>query len=337
METIVAPADTPALLAAATEQAITFLKDGEVVALPTETVYGLAANALRESAVAKVFEAKDRPHFDPLICHLPTLEWLDLMTRIPPESRGTIDRLVESLWPGPLTLVLPKSEIVPDIVTSGLPTVAVRMSIHPIFREICELFRKPLAAPSANRFGRLSPTSAEHVAKELDGRIPLVVDGGRTMHGIESTIVAVEGGTLRVLRDGPITREELSRFGDVVIATAGGDRPEAPGQLASHYAPQTELWLATPALKTEISALAGSGKRVGLLAWDSRFSPLGIEPERTEVLSLKGDLREAAAKLFAKLRRLDDAGLDLILAEPVPETGLGVAIMDRLRRAATRE
>jgi L-threonylcarbamoyladenylate synthase len=331
METLVLATDTPAQLEAAAERAIAFLKDGEPVAMPTETVYGLAANALRPNAVARIFESKERPSFDPLICHLPDLDWLNLLTKIPDSSVSLVERLIEAFWPGPFTLVLPKRETVPDIVTSGLPTVAVRMSVHPVFREVIERFGKPLAAPSANRFGRISPTSAEHVFKELNGRIPLILDGGSTLHGIESTIVAVEGDQLRVLRSGPIPKEELSHFAHVTEGTAG-DNPEAPGQLQSHYAPSTPLEIIEPWQVPQL--MPAEGQRIGLLAWDA--PALSGQYAAQDILAHKGGLREAAATLFAKLRKLDEAGLDRIYVVTVPETGLGVAIMDRLRKAAAK-
>ena len=309
----------------AVDRAVELLRAGEVVALPTETVYGLAADATRPEAVVKIFEAKERPFFDPLIVHLPDHSWLGRVAAHD-DVMVLVDELTAAFWPGPLTLVLPRWSLVPDIVTSGLETVAVRMSAHPVFREICRAFGKPLAAPSANRFGRISPTCADDVVKELSGRIPLVVDGGATEHGIESTIVRVEPEKLTILRAGPITREELETFAPVEIASAG-DKPDAPGQLKSHYAPRTPLTLETRNPKPET--------RTGLLAF--RAAPPSPGFAAIETLSPAGDLREAAATLFAKLRRLDEAGLDLIIAEPVPETGLGVAIMDRLRKAAARE
>jgi tRNA threonylcarbamoyl adenosine modification protein (Sua5/YciO/YrdC/YwlC family) len=182
-----------------------------VVALPTETVYGLAADALRPEAVVKIFEAKERPRFDPLIVHLPDIDWLERVANVPTEGKEIIARLTEAFWPGPLTIVLPKSELVPDIVTAGLETVAVRISAHPVFREIISAFGKPLAAPSANRFGRISPTTAEHVLDELAGRIPLIVDGGQTTHGIESTVVTLCDVQIEILRPGPVTPEDLQR------------------------------------------------------------------------------------------------------------------------------
>ena len=308
----------------AVARAVELLAQGEPVALPTETVYGLAADATNPEAVLKIFEAKERPFFDPLIVHLPDLSWRD---RIAKNCDPLVEKLTAQFWPGPLTMILPKREIIPDVVTSGLSTVAVRMSAHPIFREVCSKFGKPLAAPSANRFGRISPTSARDVLAELEGRIPLILDGGQAVHGIESTIVAVEKGCIRILRAGPVTSEQLAEFAKVLAEPRSG-APEAPGQLKSHYAPRTRLIISN--LRFQISNFPG--RRAGLLAWKSTAGGEGFET--VEVLSPTGDLREAAATLFAKMRRLDAAGLDLIVAEPVPETGLGIAIMDRLRKAA---
>jgi len=353
METELLSTDTPGLLALAELRAVETLSRGELVALPTETVYGLAADALRPEAVVKIFEAKERPFFDPLICHLPSHEWLERMAEIPEESQVFVDALVQRFWPGPLTLVLPRRKIVPDVVTSGLETVALRMSAHSVFRQIVSRFGKPLSAPSANRFGRISPTAAAHVVTELGGRIPLVVDGGATAHGIESTIVAVESGKLRLLRAGPITPEDLggvwmeicqarreipseqeveaffNRLGVSHGAMRAGSKEvamEAPGQMKSHYAPRTPLRLIVRGTHVHFPG------RIGQLVY--RGAPDEGDFLHTEVLSPSGDLREAAATLFAKLRRLDEAGLDLIVAEAVPEHGLGIAIMDRLRKAA---
>src|SRR5438309_4353712 len=193
--------------------AVELLQQGEIVALPTETVYGLAADALNPIAVAKIFEAKERPRFDPLIVHLPNREWLERIVVLPEKDRELIVRLTDKFWPGPFTIVLPKREIVPDIVTAGLDTVAVRLSAHPVFAQIACAFDKPLAAPSANRFGRISPTTAQHVFDELDGRIPLIIDAGPAEHGIESTIVTVRDGGIEILRRGPITEEQLRGIG----------------------------------------------------------------------------------------------------------------------------
>jgi L-threonylcarbamoyladenylate synthase len=314
--------------------AVSLLAGGELVALPTETVYGLGADALDPAACAKIFEAKDRPLSDPLIVHVPSIDWLDRLAVVPEAAR----RLAENFWPGPLTLVLPRRETVPDLVTAGQETVAIRMSSHPLFREVLKAFGRPVAAPSANRFGRISPTCVEHVLAELEGRIPLVLDGGPCAHGIESTIVLVAADGLHILRNGPVTAEELAAFGPVHGSVAG---ISAPGGLASHYAPRTPLVIGEPASATDLRkshAAGGTGVlkpcpvTVGLLSWRSA----GEGFARVEPLSKTQNLREAAANLYGAMRRLDAAGLALILAEPVPETGLGAAIMERLRKASAR-
>ena len=315
--------------AEAITRAVELLEKGELVALPTETVYGLAADAFNPIAVAKIFEAKERPRFDPLIVHLPDREWLDRAAKVHGEGRQLIEKLTDRFWPGPLTIVLPKREIVPDIVTAGLDTVAVRISSHPVFAQIIGAFGRPLAAPSANRFGRVSPTTAQHVRDELDGRIPLIVDDGPTAHGIESTIVAVRDGKIHILRQGPVTTEQMSEFAKIDIADATG-KVSAPGQLPTHYAPKTPLRL----IEDARSFSPEGNERVGLLAWNS----VKLEKDFAVVrcLSDRQDLRQAAANLFRYLRELDQSDLDLIVAEQVPLRGLGAAIMDRLRRAVHR-
>jgi L-threonylcarbamoyladenylate synthase len=320
---------------AATERAVELLCQGEVVALPTETVYGLAADALRPEAVAKIFEAKERPRFDPLIIHLPDTSWLERVADVSTTNKEIVEKLIARFWPGPLTMILPKREIVPDIVTAGLDTVAVRISAHPVFRAIIRQFGKPLAAPSANRFGRVSPTTAEHVIDELGGRIPAVVDAGPTDHGVESTIVAIRDGMIEILRPGPITEEHFRGMGFQPMghrqdADATKTTMRAPGQLASHYAPKTPLRI----VDDIPSRSPSSNERIGLLAWN----PMGNPEKFTAIrqLSQKQDLREAAANLFRCLRELDKSNLDLIVAELVPEAGLGAAINDRLRKAEGR-
>ena len=293
------------------------LAAGEPVALPTETVYGLAADALSPNACAKIFEAKNRPLNDPLIVHIPSIDWLPRLTSPTP----TALQLAEKYWPGPLTMVLPRQPIVPDIVTAGQETVAIRMSAHPLFQEVATAFGKPLAAPSANRFGRISPTSAAHVLAELNGRIPFILDGGPCAHGIESTIVHVSEEGLRILREGPITREDLRAFAPLLDDSIA---VSAPGGLKSHYAPRTPLVLEknpTP-----------RSKKTGLLAFSAPREGFA----QTEILSATSDLREAAANLYGAMRRLDETGLDLIVAEEIPESGIGAAIMERLRKAAAR-
>jgi L-threonylcarbamoyladenylate synthase len=308
------------------------LRRGGLVAFATETVYGLGANALDDLAVARVFEAKGRPHFDPLIVHLAAA---DHIFRVASEVPPLAERLADAFWPGPLTLVLPKQPGIPDLVTSGLSSVGVRVPGHEL---ACELIRRagcPVAAPSANLFGRVSPTTAEHVAEQLGERIDLILDGGPCRVGIESTVIDLTGPQPALLRPGGVTREELEPVaGRICLPTAGtgpgsaepGRPTPAPGMLPQHYAPRTPVrvvgdWGAVPAN----SRLAALGFRsVGDAA---RFQSF-------EVLSPTGDLREAAAKFFAALRRLDRANCDVILAEHFPETGLGVALNDRLTRAA---
>ncbi len=312
--------------------AVELLRSGEIVALPTETVYGLAADALNPIAVAKIFEAKERPRFDPLIVHLPDHEWLEKIADIRADDRQLVLALATKFWPGPFTMVLPKRDIVPGIVTGGLDTVAVRISAHPVFGEIVRELDQPLAAPSANRFGRISPTTAQHVFDELEGRIQLIIDAGPTEHGLESTIVAVTAGRIEILRRGPLTDEDLSQVAEVT-AVAQTPKISAPGQLPSHYAPRTPLRLIDDAKLFSPK----KNQRVGLLAWTSSARFSADEKRFTAVrnLSERQDLREAAANLFRYLRELDALGLDLIVAERVSSRGLGAAIMDRLTRAAT--
>ena len=323
------------------EAAVELLRKGETVALPTETVYGLAADALNPIALARIFEAKERPRFDPLIVHLPNREWLEKIADVPAGDRQLIGKLVDRFWPGPFTIVLPRREIVPDILTAGLDTVAVRLSAHQVFAEIVGELGEPLAAPSANRFGRVSPTTAPHVLDELDGRIPLIVDAGPTEHGLESTIVAVRDGRIAVLRRGPITHEQLSQFA-VITSVVATPKISSPGQLPSHYAPKTQLRL----IDNADDFFAQKNQRVGLLAWHAKRSDLPLAERARGGRSLKfaavrslserQDLREAAANLFRHVRELDALGLDLIVAERVPSLGLGAAIMDRLERASYR-
>jgi len=326
----------------AVREACALLRQGDVVALPTETVYGLAADAFNPAAVAKVFAAKDRPAFDPLIVHIASRGDLERVAVVPADLADCVGKLTAAFWPGPLTLILPKHPDVPDLVTSGLPTVAVRQSAHPVFHAINKELDRPIAAPSANRFGRISPTSGAAVMKELGGRIPLIVDAGACGEGLESTIISIESRSgkkplFRLHRAGPITKEQLQKFGKVEkMREITGDPPHAPGQLPGHYAPLTPLFL----LDSPAAFKPQPGKKYGLLSYrgagDGPYVSLH-DWERVEALSPgSGKLAEAAIRLFFVMRLLDEAGLDAIIAEPVSETGLGVAIMDRLRRAATR-
>ena len=346
IDTRVIDASDPAEQNKIVDLAVELLKNGELVALPTETVYGLGADALNAEAAAKVFAAKERPGFDPLIVHVGSYEQIDEVADVPEPLRDVINKLMKAHWPGPLTLVLPKKECVPDIVTSGLPSVAVRMSAHPIMKAVVRKLGRPIAAPSANRFGRISPTSASAVEKELAGRIPLIIDGGACREGLESTIIRPElspdagkkGVLIHVLRAGPVTKEMLQRFGKVVRVknNRAKEAPEAPGQLASHYAPVTPLrLLSTPSEFTPVE-----GKKYGLLSYSGSTKAGFIDHYAWDVVEQlspgNGKLAEAAVRFFYVLRQLDESGVDEIIAEPVSETGLGVAIMDKLRRASIR-
>jgi L-threonylcarbamoyladenylate synthase len=324
----------------AVREASALLRAGEVVALPTETVYGLAADALNPDAVTKVFAAKERPSFDPLIVHIASRGDLKNVAIVPEDIAETVNKLTSTFWPGPLTIILPKHPDVPDLVTSGLPTVAVRQSAHPVFRAINKELGKPIAAPSANRFGRISPTAASAVMKELGGRIPLIVDAGACSEGVESTIISIEPRegkkpVFRLHRAGPITKEQLQDYGKVEkLKEKPGDLPHAPGQLPSHYAPLTPLVL----LENPAGFKPEPGRKYGLLSYRGEDDNPYVNLHDWEVIESlspgSGKLAEAAIRLFHIMRVLDEAGLDAIIAEPVSETGLGVAIMDRLRRAS---
>ncbi len=318
------PARDPAAIA----EAAAILRRGGLVAFPTETVYGLGANALDAAAVARVFAAKARPTFDPLIVHLADRGWLGRVVVATPEAAALLAR---HFWPGPLTLVLPKAAVVPDLVTAGLATVGVRVPDHPAARALLEAADIPIAAPSANLFGRVSPTTASHVVEQLGDRVDAILDGGPCRVGVESTIVSFASGEPVVLRPGGVTREALAEALGRPVGLAHERAPEdtpliAPGQLERHYATRTPLRLLTGRATTPDPAV-----RVGLLAF---ADPLAAGFAAVEVLAPDGKPATAAANLFAALRRLDARGLDLLLAEPCSEEGLGSAIMDRLRRCA---
>ncbi len=309
-------------------QAAAIIKKGGIVAFPTETVYGLGADAFNPLAVARVFEVKKRPYFDPLIVHIAFPEDMGkLVTEIPSHAK----RLKEQFWPGPLTIILFKKEEVPDIVTAGLSTVAVRMPDHPMTLKLIEMAGCPIVGPSANPFGYLSPTNAEHVRNQLGGQIDFVLDGGPCEVGVESTIISFVGKNPKLLRLGGIPLETIeSSIGAVEIGPTIEERPAAPGMLPKHYAPRTPIVLNW----NEQDLDSYREKKVGFLAFQKAKKNLKFN--HVEVLSEKGDLREAAANLFAAIHRLDALKLDFILAEAVPEVGLGRAIMDRLRRASIK-
>jgi L-threonylcarbamoyladenylate synthase len=300
------------------------------VAFPTETVYGLGASAFDPRAVARVFEAKARPSFDPLIVHVARAGEVARLARVALREGARVALLAERFWPGPLTLVLPRQATVPDLVTAGLDTVGVRVPDHAAARALIDAAGTPLAAPSANPFGYVSPTRAEHVLAQLGERVDLVLDGGPCRVGLESTILSLLSERPIILRPGGVTREELEEVLGGPIETAGPVQlPLAPGQLVRHYATRTPLRI----LDAPAGMAPAAPLRVGLLAARSQ-GPGGYSA--VEVLAGDGRPATAAANLFAALRRLDALGLDLLLAEPWPEDGLGRAIMDRLRRCAAR-
>ncbi len=317
----VLPPDNAGILTAAE-----ILKRGGLVAFPTETVYGLGADALNARAVANIFVVKGRPQFDPIIVHVADpAETEKLWQEIPQLAQ----RLMEKFWPGPLTLVLPKREIVPDIVTAGLPTVAVRMPSHPVALSLIRAAGRPVAAPSANRFGRLSPTHHEAVLEQLGESIDAVIAGGPTPVGIESTVISLAEDPPRLLRPGGTPIEAILELVPNLRLEPPQGPSASPGTLPRHYRPLTPLFLLEPGPPEGREVLDRS--RCGFLAFQKAWQGFA----HTEVLSPQGDLVEAAANFFSLLRKLDKMGLSAIVAEPVPEEGLGLAIMDRLRRASS--
>ncbi|MEX0725435.1 MAG: L-threonylcarbamoyladenylate synthase [Planctomycetaceae bacterium] len=310
-----------------------FLREGKLVAFPTETVYGLGANAIDETAIARVYAAKQRPHFDPLIVHFAELSQLKQAVKcFPPEMK----RLAENYWPGPLTLVLPKSDWIPDLVTSGLDTVAVRIPGDDRARELIRLAGLPIAAPSANRFGCISPTTAQHVVDQLGSDIDLILDGGPCRIGVESTVLQWTDDGPVLLRFGGLPLEELEALIGPVrtqtnhAASDSKNAPAGPGMLSKHYAPNTRLMIVDE-VPTSIPP------RCGLLSWRPVDEGSQGKFQLVETLSAQGDLTEATANFYAALRRLDAQQLDVILAIQFPEEGLGRALNDRLQRAAVRE
>ncbi len=295
---------------------------GDIVAFPTETVYGLGANALDPRAVAKVFAAKERPRFNPLIVHVPNLAEAAEYALINEPGR----RLAGAFWPGPLTLVLKKRSTcgIADLVSAGLDTIALRVPAHPVAQELLAKAEVPIAAPSANRSGRISPTTAQHVEAELGDRAAMILDGGPCPLGIESTVVSIVGHDPVLLRSGAIPRESIEQvLGAPLAAAKEGEQASSPGQLACHYAPNTPLRLDAKSVGSDEALLAFGGN-----------VPTGARV--TFNLSPSGNLEEAAAKLFAALRELDHARVSAIAVMPIPGTGLGEAINDRLRRGANR-
>ncbi|MEJ7644421.1 MAG: L-threonylcarbamoyladenylate synthase [Chryseolinea sp.] len=301
------------------------LDAGELVAIPTETVYGLACNALDAGAAAKIFAVKNRPEFDPLIIHVPDLQHARLYVSAVPEKAKL---LAENFWPGPLTLVLQKRALIPDLVSAGLDTVGVRCPDHLLTQKLLRALTYPLAAPSANPFGYVSPTAATHVNDQLGSKIDYILDGGASTIGLESTIIGFEGDVPVVYRLGGLALEQIQNvIGEVTLMPHSSSNPRAPGQLKSHYSP------AIPLVTGDIKMLMHQhhGLRFGILSFKHDYNST---PQI--ILSESGSLHEAARNLFSALRQFDEMDIELIIAEYVPDTGLGLAINDRLRRASTR-
>ncbi len=304
--------------------AATFIKEGKLVAFPTETVYGLGGNALDPLAVAKIFEMKERPSFDPLIVHIAEGDDIEQLTE---KTDERIFQIIDRFWPGPLTLVLPKSEVVPDIITSGLSTVGIRMPDSEIALELIRTSGCPIAAPSANKFGRISPTNAAHVKKQLPD-VDYILDGGNTKVGIESTIISITDKGFQILRNGIITREEIAEILPYDDTTRLKEIV-APGMLKSHYSPAKKMIISDG---KNIHAIDKS--KAGFLSFSG-----AQEEGYKEVIRLteNKDLKEYAVNMFAAMHTLEESEVEIIVAEPVPETGIGMAIMDRLKKAAWRE
>lgn len=306
-------------------RAAEIIRSGGIVAFPTETVYGLGADAFNPLAVARIFEAKNRPLFDPLIVHIADLSQMELLTTRLDRRAG---RLAGRFWPGPLTMVVQKSDGVPGIVTAGLETVAIRMPDHLIALDLIRQSGTAIAAPSANRFGYISPTRALHVRDQLGDRVDMIIDGGDCAVGVESTILKLHDGGAVILRPGGTPVEEIeAMIGPVSIAPDAEGDPESPGRLPSHYAPSVPLRIVETPHDIDFK-----NEESGFLLYKKPGGPFPLN--RTEILSESGDLQEAAANLFSCLHRLDSMEIRLIVAEAVPERGLGIAIMDRLRKAS---
>jgi len=306
------------------ELAAQLLISGGLVAIPTETVYGLASNALNEDAVLNIFKAKKRPLFDPLILHIHSIkEALNYCVEVPDKAI----EIAEQFSPGPITFLLPKKNNVPDLITSGLPKVAIRIPDHPLTLSLLQKLNFPLAAPSANPFGYISPTCAMHVQQQLGDVVDYILDGGDCKVGIESTIIEFEQNKIIVHRLGGISIEQLQLFGEVELRLNQSGNPSAPGKLKSHYAPRKELIIG------DIEQLIKkySNKKIGILSFQKLYA------ENNLVLSPSGDLTEASKNLFSYLRKLDEGNADLILTEQLPDSFLGKAINDRLKRASAIE
>jgi len=313
------------------------IRDGKLVAFPTETVYGLGADALNDNAVLKIFKAKGRPFQDPLIVHVNNLESANLMLKKVPDIAR---ELAEKFWPGPLTIIMKKSKIVSDFITSGLDTVAIRVPDHPVALSLIKESGKPIVAPSANLFSHVSPTNAKHVIDDLDGKVDIILDSGDTLVGVESTVVDVTELPVKVLRLGGITVEELTEVTqDVLIGNRDSKEIKSPGMLKKHYAPRVKMILVEEKGKKMVSRIVDlasgfrkEGKKVGIIASNENLD--NYYGFLVEVLGETRDLKTCARNLYTKLRILEERQCDIIISENFNDVGLGKAIMDRLRRAA---
>jgi L-threonylcarbamoyladenylate synthase len=302
--------------------AAALLRSGEIVAIPTETVYGLAGNALDNEAVIRIYEAKQRPRFNPLIIHLPSIDHAAKYVKEIPEP---IRQLAAVFSPGPLSYLLPKTSLVPDLVTAGSDKVVIRIPAHPMALELLKLLDFPLAAPSANPFGYVSPVTADHVKEGLNGKIPYILDGGPCSVGVESTIIGMQGNELIIHRVGGVSAEEISMVTGIMPRfSLLHEKPDTPGQLKSHYAPGKPLVVGNvdELIKTY------AGRNIAVVSFRKNY-----EVRDCRILSPKGDLHEAASRLFTTLRELDRSEAEIILAEIFPDEGIGMAINDRLSRA----
>ncbi|WP_136481503.1 L-threonylcarbamoyladenylate synthase [Cognatitamlana onchidii] len=311
------------------QQAAKLLSNDQLVAIPTETVYGLAGNIYSEKAVKLIFETKKRPFFNPLIVHIPSIDALEsIVSHIPEKAR----LLADAFWPGSMTMVLKKQTCIPDLITAGKNTVAVRVPKHPITLELLKALSFPLAAPSANPFGSISPTKPEHVERYFKDTIGQVLDGGPCANGIESTIIGFEGNEPVIYRLGALAIEDIEAVvGKVAIRNKKEISPDAPGMLDRHYAPTTQTFLTDNI--SEVIRIHG-GKRIGILVFKTEVNDASVTSQI--ILSKEGDLSEAASKLYDAMHDLDRQELDLIIAEQFPDYGLGKSINDRLKRATFR-
>ncbi len=311
------------------DKAKQLLQLGRLVAIPTETVYGLAANALNPDAVVKIFEAKDRPFFDPLIVHSYSVT---AVLSFVEDFDERLLKLAEKFWPGPLTLLLPKKNTVPDITTSGLERVGVRIPAHALTLSLLKSLPFPLAAPSANPFGYVSPTNALHVYNQLNGKLGYILNGGPCEVGLESTIVGIENNKVCIYRLGGLSMEDIEKeAGKVSLKISSGDDPKAPGMLSSHYAPQKKIIIGD----IEKEMLKHPGKKIGVISFFKDYTHHS-NVSNNIILSPDAKTNEAAKNLFAAIRSIDDSNAEIIISEYLPEEGLGRAINDRLRRASLK-